>query len=184
MLSFCVRIGTRISLRDKQLFEITEVEIMSRLYFKRKQSSHDLSARSSSIAELRKEPGRVAQSVGHLTRKSEVLGSIPGLSTSWYDWNTVKKGVKSKMIHPSNTVKTLIKYDKLSFPVSRFPFSRYNQFPVILIDKPSRSNGLSFNHFIEFKGKGCCRRQETSAIKLFTIVGGLHRNVLLMRKQP
>ena len=27
------------------------------------------------------EPGRVAQSVGHLTHKSEVLGSIPGLAT-------------------------------------------------------------------------------------------------------
>ena len=27
------------------------------------------------------QPGRVAQSVGHLTRKSEVLGSIPGLAT-------------------------------------------------------------------------------------------------------
>ena len=26
-------------------------------------------------------PGRVAQSVGHLTRKSEVLGSISGLAT-------------------------------------------------------------------------------------------------------
>ena len=26
-------------------------------------------------------PGRVAQSVGHLTRKSEVMGSIPGLVT-------------------------------------------------------------------------------------------------------
>ena len=26
-------------------------------------------------------PGRVAPSVGHLTRKSEVLGSIPGLAT-------------------------------------------------------------------------------------------------------
>ena len=26
-------------------------------------------------------PGRVAQSVGHLTRKSGVLGSIPGLTT-------------------------------------------------------------------------------------------------------
>ena len=26
-------------------------------------------------------PGRVAQSVGHLTRKSEVLGSIPSLAT-------------------------------------------------------------------------------------------------------
>ena len=29
----------------------------------------------------KKWPGRVAQSVGHLTRKSEVLGSIPGLAT-------------------------------------------------------------------------------------------------------
>ena len=27
------------------------------------------------------EPGRVAQSVGHLSRKSEVLGSIPSLAT-------------------------------------------------------------------------------------------------------
>ena len=27
LLSFCVRTGTRISLRDKQLFEITEVKI-------------------------------------------------------------------------------------------------------------------------------------------------------------
>ena len=26
-------------------------------------------------------PGRIAQSLGHLTRKSEVLGSIPGLAT-------------------------------------------------------------------------------------------------------
>ena len=26
-------------------------------------------------------PGRVAQLIGHLTRKSEVLGSIPGLAT-------------------------------------------------------------------------------------------------------
>ena len=51
-------------------------------HLKRKLSSHDLSARSSSIPELRKEPGRVAQSVGHLTRKSEVLVSIPGVATS------------------------------------------------------------------------------------------------------
>ena len=30
---------------------------------------------------LSSEPGRVAQSVGHLTCKSEVMGSIPGLAT-------------------------------------------------------------------------------------------------------
>ena len=29
-------------------------------------------------------PGRVAQLVGHLTRKSEVLSSIPGLATLWF----------------------------------------------------------------------------------------------------
>ena len=29
-------------------------------------------------------PGRVAQSLGHLTRKSEVLGSIPGLATYFH----------------------------------------------------------------------------------------------------
>ena len=32
---------------------------------------------------LKQKPGRVAQSVGHLTHKSEVLGSIPGLTTSF-----------------------------------------------------------------------------------------------------
>ena len=31
--------------------------------------------------DMAEEPGRVAQSVGHLTRKSGVLGSIPGLAT-------------------------------------------------------------------------------------------------------
>ena len=30
---------------------------------------------------MKYEPGRVAQSIGHLTRKSEVLGSITGLAT-------------------------------------------------------------------------------------------------------
>ena len=30
---------------------------------------------------ITKKPGRVVQSVGHMTRKSEVLGSIPGLAT-------------------------------------------------------------------------------------------------------
>ena len=38
----------------------------------------DLSLSNVSSAAL---PGRVAQSVGHLTRKSEVLGSIPSLAT-------------------------------------------------------------------------------------------------------
>ena len=38
-------------------------------------------------------PGRVAQSVGHLTRKSGVLGSIPGLATYFlFSFHFFKKG--------------------------------------------------------------------------------------------
>ena len=38
-------------------------------------------------------PGRVAQSVGHLTRKSGVLGSIPGLTTYFrFSFRFFKKG--------------------------------------------------------------------------------------------
>ena len=38
-------------------------------------------------------PGRVAQSVGHLTRKSGVLGSIPGLATYFrFSFRFLKKG--------------------------------------------------------------------------------------------
>ena len=38
-------------------------------------------------------PGRVAQSVGHLTRKSGVLGSIPGLATYFrFTFRFFKKG--------------------------------------------------------------------------------------------
>ena len=38
-------------------------------------------------------PGRVAQSVGHLTRKSGVLGSIPGLATCFrFSFRFFKKG--------------------------------------------------------------------------------------------
>ena len=38
-------------------------------------------------------PGRVAQSVGHLTRKSGVLGSIPGLATYFrFSFRFIKKG--------------------------------------------------------------------------------------------
>ena len=38
-------------------------------------------------------PGRVAQSVGHLTRKSGVLSSIPGLATYFcFSFRFFKKG--------------------------------------------------------------------------------------------
>ena len=40
-----------------------------------------------------KRPGRVAQSVGHLTHKSGVLGSIPGLATYFrFSFRFFKKG--------------------------------------------------------------------------------------------
>ena len=39
------------------------------------------------------QPGRVAQSVGHLTRKSGVLGSIPGLAAYFrFSFRFFKKG--------------------------------------------------------------------------------------------
>ena len=39
------------------------------------------------------QPGSVAQSVGHLTRKSGVLGSIPGLATYFrFSFRFFKKG--------------------------------------------------------------------------------------------
>ena len=39
------------------------------------------------------QPGRVAQSVGHLTRKSGVPGSIPGLATYFrFSFRFFKKG--------------------------------------------------------------------------------------------
>ena len=45
------------------------------------------------ISALPQQPGRVAQSVGHLTRKSGVLGSIPGLATYFrFSFRCFKKG--------------------------------------------------------------------------------------------
>ena len=42
---------------------------------------------------LQDSPGRVAQSVGHPTRKSGVLGSIPGLATYFrFSFRFFKKG--------------------------------------------------------------------------------------------
>ena len=39
-------------------------------------------------------PGRVEQSVGHLTRKSGVLGSMPGLATYFrFSFRFFKKGI-------------------------------------------------------------------------------------------
>ena len=48
-------------------------------------------------------PGRVAQSVGHLTRKSGVLGSIPGLATYFrFSFRFLRRAVVSywrKYVH-------------------------------------------------------------------------------------
>ena len=45
------------------------------------------------LACVRAGPGRVAQSVGHLTRKSGVLGSIPGVTTYFrFSFRFFKKG--------------------------------------------------------------------------------------------
>ena len=45
------------------------------------------------VFSLELRPGRVAQSVGHLTRKSGVLGSIPGLATYFrFSFRFFKKG--------------------------------------------------------------------------------------------
>ena len=45
-------------------------------------------------------PGRVAQSVGHLTRKSGVLGSIPGLATYFrFSFRFFKKGSCQLLVH-------------------------------------------------------------------------------------
>ena len=43
--------------------------------------------------QIKENAGRVAQSVGHPTRKSGVLGSIPGLATYFrFSFRSVKKG--------------------------------------------------------------------------------------------
>ena len=46
--------------------------------------AYNVACNSLSNALLKSMPGRVAQSVGHLTRKSGVLGSIPGLATYFH----------------------------------------------------------------------------------------------------
>ena len=47
-----------------------------------------------SLELLSKMPGRIAQSVGHLTRKSEVLGSIPCLVTYFcFSFRLFKRGI-------------------------------------------------------------------------------------------
>ena len=57
-----------------------KVAVKSERAVSRKRSKKGLLRHSKAILRL-VQPGRVAQSVGHLTRKSGVLGSISGLAT-------------------------------------------------------------------------------------------------------
>ena len=57
------------------------------------QRSPVFKSRAIETIQRRLQPGRVAQSVGHLTRKSGVLGSIPGLATYFcFSFRFFKKG--------------------------------------------------------------------------------------------
>ena len=49
--------------------------------YKDESTFHDIMLLMLGLNNIFKMPGRVAQSVGHLTRKSGVLGSIPRLAT-------------------------------------------------------------------------------------------------------
>ena len=54
--------------------------------------SHDITVACNAYVHFAK-PGCVAQLVGHLTRKSGVLGSIPGLATYFrFSFRFLKKG--------------------------------------------------------------------------------------------
>ena len=54
---------------------------------------HSLNKAVSEFTFISKLPGGVAQLVGHLTHKSEVLGSIPGLATYFhFSFRFFKKG--------------------------------------------------------------------------------------------
>ena len=69
----------RTAQKDTIIDIISDSQLDSRMY--------------SAISIYRKPPGRVAQSEGHLTRKSGVLGSIPGLATYLrFSFRFFKKG--------------------------------------------------------------------------------------------
>ena len=64
------------------------IKLFGRL--KKLSEQHNLVERTTS---LQYKPGRVAQSVGHPTHKSGVLGSIPGLATYFrFSFRFFKKG--------------------------------------------------------------------------------------------
>ena len=94
---------TRFSFRDKRLFEIIEVDIIGVDCIQVRRACASYTTLNMNLQEflicflpcqfelLR--PGRVAQSVGHLTRKTGVLASIPGLATYFrFSFRFFKKG--------------------------------------------------------------------------------------------
>ena len=69
------------------------VEDIHKLQTTKATTSNDTLFNTIFIDILQELPGRVAQSVGHLTRKSGVLGSIPGLATYFrFSFRFFKKG--------------------------------------------------------------------------------------------
>ena len=63
-----------------RLPEFAERQIQRAVYYKGSDMAAPVYCMAIPVSKA-KWPGCVAQSVGHLTRKSEVLGSIPGLAT-------------------------------------------------------------------------------------------------------
>ena len=64
------------------------------------------------VGSLPVSPGRVAQSVGHLTRKSGVLGSIPGLATYFrFSFRFLYARLKNGriMLYPSASVRPSVR---------------------------------------------------------------------------
>ena len=70
-----------------------------------------------------KRPGRMAQSVGHLTGKSGVLGSIPGLATYFrFSYRFFKKGscqLQGKVCTPRKSVVRLTDRPDMTLDVYR-----------------------------------------------------------------
>ena len=96
-------------------------------------------------------PGRVAQSVGHLTRKSRVLGSIPGLATYFrFSFRFFKKGSWREYVH-----EVLVnRLGGLSLP---------RKSVVRLTDRPDMTLDV-------YRGRKTTMQQQQQPVKLLTAV--------------
>ena len=77
-------------------------------------------------------PGRVAQSVGHLTRNSEVLGSIPGLATYFRFFLADSRG--AVVSYWQKPVHEVLVYRLGGLSLSRKSVVRLNDFPNMTLD--------------------------------------------------